>query len=97
MSTDHNKFHFSVTCETDDRPVLFCLRALCQYAEEHPKQQIGWGGTGSADWKKAGGRFTLRFTAASHRDLFLAEAERLLGGRWKKVAVSDSDPASPQR
>jgi hypothetical protein len=77
--------------------VLFCLRALCQFAEEHPKPQIGWGGTGSADWKRAGGQFKLRFTTAAYRDLFVAEADRLLGGRWTKLGVSDHDPASPQR
>ena len=42
---DYTKFRYSVTCETADSAVLHCLRALCQWAEEHPKPQIGWGGT----------------------------------------------------
>jgi hypothetical protein len=97
MSTDHAKFCFSVTLQTDDQAVLFCLRALCQYVETHAKPQIGWGGSGSADWKKAKGQFKLRFTTASHRQQFLIEAQRLLPGLWHKVGTNDNDPASPQR
>ncbi len=43
MSSDHKLFKFSITCQTDDLAVLHCLRALCQYAEQHKKPQIGWG------------------------------------------------------
>jgi hypothetical protein len=97
MSLDHQKFHFSVTCHTTDPAVVFCLRALCQFTEKHPKQQIGWGGTGSKEWKDAGNTLTLRFTEPDYRDAFTREGERLLAGRWSIVATSDNDPASPQR
>lgn len=97
MSADHKAFHFSVTCHTDDEAVLFCLRALCQYVEEHSKPQIGWGGTGAADWKKAKGQFKLRFTDPSFRQSFVQEAHRLLPGKWREVATDDNDPAAPQR
>jgi len=51
MSSDHKLFKFSMTCQTDDLAVLHCLRALCQYAEQHKKPQIGWGGTGKSEWQ----------------------------------------------
>jgi hypothetical protein len=97
VNADYGKCHFSITCHTDDRAVLFCLRALCQYCEQHPKRQIGWGGTESKDWKAAGGRFTLRFTSPSYRDDFVREAERLFQGRWRAIRSDDRDPAVPQR
>ena len=96
-SLTHETFHFSATCRTDDPAVLFCLRSLCQFAEQAPMAQIGWGGTKTAAWKRAGGDFTVRFTSPKYRERFLAEAERLLSGRWTLVAQSDADPASPQR
>lgn len=97
MSTDHKRFHFSVTCQTDDAAVLHCLRALCQFAEKGKKPQIGWGGTGEADWKARGGRFVLRFTSAAYRKTFIDQANRLLPGRWTLVTTNDTDPATPQR
>jgi hypothetical protein len=96
-SLAHEKFHYSVTCHTDDQAVLFCLRALCQFAEQAPMAQIGWGGTKTTAWKKNSHQFTVRFTAPQYRNVFIAEAERLLSGRWSVVSYSDSDPASPQR
>jgi hypothetical protein len=97
MSLDHPKFRFSITCHTDDPAVLFCLRALVQFVEKHPKQQIGWGGTKTKDWKAARGNFTLRFTSPAFRDGFVKEANRLLSGRWEQVGISDQDPAEPRR
>jgi hypothetical protein len=94
---DYQKFRFSVTCQTDDEAVLHCLRALCQWAEEHAKPQIGWGGTTRSAWEKANHQFTLRFTAASHRQRFEQKADELLEGRWKIIAKSDHDPATRQR
>ena len=97
MSTDHQRFHYSVTCHTDDEAVLFCLRALCQFAEEHPKRQIGWGGTKTPEWRDRHGELTIRFTKPDFRTRFLREAERLLPGKWRLVRQSDNDPAHPQR
>jgi hypothetical protein len=97
MSSDHKRFHFSVTCETQDPAVLHCLRALCQFAEKGTKPQIGWGGTSEAAWKTSGGQLTLRFTSASYREAFLSQATRLLSSHWKKLRTNDDDPATPQR
>lgn len=97
MSIDHEKFHFSVTVQTDDRAVLFCLRALCQFTEKHAKPQIGWGGTETKDWIAAGNQVTFRFTTSACRDLFVKESDRLLKRQWRIVTISDTDPARPQR
>jgi len=51
MSSNHCKYHYSVTCKTDDPAVLHCLRALCQYSEKEEHPQIGWGGTKGNIWK----------------------------------------------
>ena len=94
---DHQKFRFSVTCSTQDYAVVCCLRALCQYAEDHPKRQIGWGGTKESDWRKNGERVTLRFTSSNNRKRFINEATRLLNEHWKPVNENDNDPARAQR
>jgi hypothetical protein len=97
MSSDHDKYRYSITCKTDDAAVLFCLRSLCQYTEEYVKKQIGWGGTKTSEWKSSGGAFTLRFTRPEYRDRFVMEAQRLLNGRWSIVSTNNNDPATPQR
>jgi hypothetical protein len=97
MSDDHAKFKFSITCQTDDLAVLHCLRALCQYVEKHKNRQIGWGGTGEPSWRENSKRVTFRFTDPHYRDQFINEVNRLLSGKWVKVAISDNDPAKPQR
>ncbi len=97
MSSEHEKYHFSATCHTNDTAVLHCLRALCQYAEQGKHPQIGWGGTKQSIWKKSKGEFTVRFTHPVFRDTFLKEAERLLPKLWTLVKTHDGDPASPQR
>src|SRR4051794_3384392 len=94
---DYERYHFSATCETLDPAVLFCLRALCQWAEQWVKPQIGWGGTGQKEWKASSGRFTVRFTDAAYRQSFLFKADELLKGRWSLVATKDDDPATRQR
>lgn len=97
MSAEHQKYHFSATCKTDDAAVLHCLRALCQYAEEGNHPQIGWGGTKQSTWRAAGGQFTVRFTQPIYRDKFLKDAARLLPNYWSLIRVNDNDPATPQR
>jgi hypothetical protein len=97
MTDDYERYHFSVTCETSDAAVLHCLRALCQWAEQWAKPQIGWGGTGEKEWNASGARFTLRFTDPEYRQAFLDKADELLHGRWKLVATRDDDPAKRQR
>src|SRR5579871_5228386 len=68
---DYQKYRFSVTCETSDAAVLHCLRAICQWAEQYMKPQIGWGGTTERSWESNGGKLTLRFTATDYRKLFI--------------------------
>jgi hypothetical protein len=94
---DHQKFRFSITCETQDVAVLHCLRALCQWAEEHPKPQIGWGGTTKEAWELSKGKFTLRFTSAEYRERFVEKAKLLLSEHWTAVETSEHNPAVRQR
>jgi hypothetical protein len=97
-STDYERYHFSVTCQTDDLAVVYCLRALCQFAADDVKPQIGWGGTKADEWQADGNRITLRFTSAKSRDHFVSEATRLLpAGSWREMSRSDNDPARRQR
>jgi len=93
---DHELFHFSAMCQTPDLAVLHCLRALCHWAERHPKRQIVWGGTTEASWRKSG-QLTLRFTSPSYRQNFIVEAGKLLKDRWTLVETSDNNPAKPKR
>lgn len=97
MSSNHEKYHYSVTCKTTDPAVLHCLRALCQYSEKEEYPQIGWGGTKRNLWEANGGVFTLRFTSPVYRDNYINEANRLLSGHWELVTTNDDDPAEPQR
>ena len=92
-SSDHDAFHYSIRCRTDDGMVLACLRALCHVCEEHAKPNIGWGGTGVPEWRASGNAVTFRFTKPEFRERFVTEAARLLQGRWTEVARSDADPA----
>lgn len=97
MTTDHDKFHFSITCKTKDRFVLACLRAICHTCEQAPKAQIAWGGSGEDDWKHADNRVVFRFTAPEYRDRYIQEATRLLESHWQNCGTNDNDPATPRR
>src|SRR5438093_4532787 len=95
---DYERYRFSVTCHTDDLAVAYCLRALCHFASDGVKSQIGWGGTKEREWRAAGNQITLRFTSSVRRDGFLREAARLLpANTWREVSRSDNDPARRQR
>mgnify|MGYP006311759789 FL=1 len=94
----YKRYRYSVTCQADDLAVVHCLRALCQYAEEASYKQIGWGGTGTNEWKAAGNQITLRFTKPVYREKFEQTADRLLpDGSWSVVRRNDKDPAQGQR
>ena len=97
MSDDYDFFKFSITCQTDDLAVVFCLRALCQFAEQHKYPQIGWGGSGESSWRANSNNITLRFTSSKYRDKFIDEANRLLHGRWSQININNNDPAERQR
>ena len=91
-------YHYSVTCLSDDLAVVHCLRALCQFAEKAIRKQIGWGGSGTTEWRIAGNRITLRFTKAEYRAEFIRNAERLLPPEsWSVLQMNDNDPAQRQR
>ena len=97
MSSEHIKFHFSVTCHTNDLAVLHCLRALAQYAQQEGNKRIPWGGTKEKDWEQDRHRVAFHFTKPEYRNLFVHEAQRLLAkGCWTEVERSDNQPASPQ-
>lgn len=97
MSSNHTKYHYSITCSTADATVLHCLRAIGQYVEKGKYPQIGWGGTTRASWARNNKQFTMRFTDPNYRNNFVSEANRLLSGHWSQISTNDNDPASPQR
>jgi len=69
---------YGVTLYTEDLAVLFCLRGLAT-RNGFPAMT----GTGKNQWRENGRTVTFYFTTGSSRDDFLADAERLLSGRWK--------------
>lgn len=97
MSENHQKYHYSLTCHTDDPVVLHCLRAIAQFVEKGQYPQIGWDGTTRKAWKQNNQQFTVRFTSPYYRDAFIQEAQRLVSGRWSQISSNDNDPAKRQR
>ena len=95
---NHQQYRYSVTCHTNREPVLYCLRALCEFAEEGPYPQIGWGGTGVDEWRSSDNCVTFRFTDPDYRDEFVGTANRILPtGSWTVEDHDDNDPAQRQR
>jgi hypothetical protein len=98
----HDRFRFSVTCHTDDLAVLFCLRALCRWAQPsrglgRGGREVGYGGTKEKEWQAADHKVAFRFTQETFLKRFLAKAEELLRGRWRMVSEDPNDPATKQR
>jgi hypothetical protein len=86
-----SQFRYSITVETQDDAVLFCLRALWQYAEREPETtSVGFTSTG--EWRSRDGQATFRFSNPYNRPDFLGEATRLLAGKWIRLGASDDDP-----
>jgi hypothetical protein len=96
MATIHEMYRFSVTCHTEDKAVMYCLRALAHFAEHHAQKNIAWGGTDDESWQRDGNRITLRFTDPAFRQIFRDVADDLLGGRWEVTSTSENDPATPK-
>lgn len=96
MSGMHAKYHYSITCHTHDKAVMFCLRSLAHFAEHSSQKNIAWSGTTDKAWEEAGHRITLRFTSPKYRDVFRREAKRILGDKWSEAGASDTDPATPK-
>jgi len=85
------QLRYSLTCQTDDEAVLFCLRGLWRFAERLPPATEGWAEDVDG-WRAMGGRVVLRFSDPRRRSTFLGEATRLLAGKWVRLAISDDDP-----
>lgn len=98
MRTTHADHKYSITIQTTNLPVVYCLRALADFSQKDGYRQIAWGGTKRADWERDHGHVTFRFSKPEYRSCFQSEAERLLPKEsWKLVRTRDDDPASPQR
>jgi len=98
MDDDYKRYHYSATFHTDDEAVLHCLRALCQWAQRDERSpNIGWGGTGKAQWQAQGNKATLRFTSGKRRKEWIEKARVLLPSQWNLIGTNDNDPASRQR
>ena len=93
LTTDLSQYRYSITVETQDDAVLFCLRALWQYAERHPLPPDTELAT-TGEWRLGDGRITFRFSNPYNRGDFLGEATRLLAGKWTRLASSDNDAPS---
>jgi hypothetical protein len=92
VSLETSQFRYSITVETQDDAVLFCLRALWQYAEREPHPSPVLGLTSMGEWRTSDGQITFRFSNPYNRADFLGEATRLLAGKWTRLGTSDDDP-----
>lgn len=89
--TDRSDVHHTLTCQTDDEAVYYCLVALWRWAEGAPPDASS--GEESVDaWRARGGEFLLRFTSPRTRGAFLGEATRLLSGKWLRLGIADDRP-----
>ena len=96
MNVDATQFRYSLTVTTEDTAVLYCLRALWHYAEEHdsPASSLTLAPRGESH-SEQDGTVTFRFSDPRHRSDFLGEATRLLPGKWMRHGTSDTDPPPP--
>lgn len=80
---------YSLTCQTDDEAVYYCLLALWRWAEAAPLDAPL--AIDSVDaWRTRGGEFVLSFGNGRARGAFLGEATRLLSGKWLRLGTSDT-------
>lgn len=94
----HSLYRYSVSIATDDRAVVYCLRALSKYSRQTGNNNIPWGGTDDRRWENSAHVVTFHFSSPDYRKNFLSECSRLLPrGLWKDVSSSDEDPATPQK
>ena len=89
----YSRHRFSVTCHTRDLGLLYCLRGLCEWAQQGRSGNIARAGTTKEDWEASGGKFTFRFTEPVYRKKFLDKARTLLETGWTVLEQSDDDPA----
>lgn len=90
----HKDHKFSITIHTNDIAILYCLRALADYAQKTGNTRITWGGTTKNNWKKNNNTVTFRFTKSGYWVDFNEEAKRVLPtNSWEQRGESDNDPA----
>ena len=91
MTADLSQYRYSITVETQDSAVLFCLRALWQYAERHPLthwkfQVVEEDPTLRAGWLPSMHHFDLP-ERYGRRALDLVPRDALLIGSWSELNV----------
>ena len=92
--TTHSDHHYSITVQTPDLAILYCLRALADYAQKTGNTRITWGGTKKEDWMRNNQTVKFHFSQPAYRDDFVEEAIRVLpDGSWSNVRQDDNDPA----
>jgi hypothetical protein len=99
----HAEHHYSITCESDDRAVIYCLRSLAHYAERTAPINAAWGNTGDDIWEEDNHQVTFHFSDPEYRKIFRDVANDILNDsgsekpkeRWKEIQKpgSDDDPA----
>lgn len=89
----HDEHHYSIACESDDLPVIYCLRAIAEFAEKRAPINAAWGNTGRESWEEDGHRVTFHFSCTDYRQIFRDVAGDLLPQRWTEVSCRDDDPA----
>lgn len=87
----HLEHHYSITCETDDRAVVYCLRGIAKFAERRAPQNAAWGNTGDDYWEEDGHRVTFHFSDPEYRQIFRDVGADLLSGRWREVPPARDD------
>lgn len=95
MPSEKYSYKFSVTIRTDDKALVYCLRALSKFSQQSGNNNIPWGGTKDAQWKKDDNHVTFRFSSPEYRTIFEEEIKRLMPcARWTVVSRSDNNPPS---
>jgi hypothetical protein len=83
------RFRFQVTVHCDDIVAVHALRGIAYYAQETLTKMSAVGGATEKNWDANGHNITFQFTSPRYRERFLQESERLLAGRWNKIAEHD--------
>jgi len=96
--TTHKDHHYSITVHTTDLAVLYCLRALVDYAQKTGNTRIPWGGASKENWARNNQNVKFYFSQPDYREYFIEEAIRVLPkGSWSKTKQNDNDPAIPKK
>lgn len=85
--TSRHAPRYSVTCHSEDEPIVRCLKALADYVE---RSRPDGRAAGAVLERAAGGLITLWFTHPDYRAAFVTLATDLLGSRFL-CAEQDDD------